>query len=146
MSQQSQTAAETYKLLLKTDDWKAFSDHVKGLYGNVCQACRLHSAATNVHHHFYEPGKLPWEYGLGDVTVLCPNCHRQMHNHLQNFRRYVFPKLKPREFQILNGALLVGLENNGALELTHAIASMCASKSSVQRFAYDAKTFLKEEA
>lgn len=138
------SAAEAYKVLLKSDDWTKFSDHVKGLFGNVCQACRLHSPVTNVHHHAYEPGRLPWEYDLSEVTVLCPGCHRQMHKHLQNFRRYVFPRLKPREFQILNGALLVGVENSNPLELVHAIASMCSSPDAVKRFAYDAKQFVEE--
>lgn len=145
MKPASQTLAEKYKLQLKDPKWTKFSDRIKGLRGNVCQSCRLASDVTHVHHHFYEGGRLPWEYGTGEVSVLCPACHHKMHSHLKNFRQFIFPKLKPREFQILNGALLVALEHNDTLEVMHALASMCASPSSIKRFAYDAKTFIGDD-
>lgn len=139
------TAGEAYKALLLTDEWRQFSDHVRRLYGNICQCCRLGGRPTHVHHHHYEPGKLPWEYELSSVTLLCSSCHGELHVHLKNFRRFVFPKMRPRIFQIINGALLVAFENNDPLLVAHAIASMCASPGSIKRFALEGKSIVESE-
>ena len=148
MNEQTHTSkamsiGDTYKLLLQTKEWKDFSGRIRVLFHNTCQSCRLGGRQTHVHHYSYEPGRLPWEYELSEVTLLCSVCHNELHIHLQNFRRYVFPKLKPRVFQIINGALIVGLEKNDPLMLAHAIACMCASPNSVKRFALEGKSIVE---
>lgn len=126
-----------YRQLLQTDEWRKFSENVRQNYGGCCNVCKRRTGPTHVHHLFYDPNRLPWEYATSDVVLLCQVCHEQLHEHLQKFRRYVFSKLTPRAFQVLNGALAVGLDYNDPLELCHAIANMCASPNSVKRFAHD---------
>jgi hypothetical protein len=125
-----------YRELLKSDEWKAFSRDIRQNHGGCCAICKRRDVITHVHHFYYDPNRLPWQYNSDEVVLLCETCHREMHKELQQFRKFVFGKLTPRTLQILNGALAVGLDNNDPLLLAHAIAEMCASPASVQRFAH----------
>lgn len=127
----------SYRELLQTNEWKAFSKDIRQNHGGCCRVCKRRDVVTQVHHLFYDAQRKPWEYTAEEVVLLCADCHEQTHEHLQNFRRIVFGKLTPRTFEILNGALSVGLDHNDPLELCHAIANMCASPGSVKRFAHD---------
>lgn len=129
----------SYKALLQTDEWKAFSRNVRQNYGGSCAVCKRSAphVITHVHHLFYDASRMPWEYECDEVVLLCQSCHHEMHDRLKEFRKYVFGKLNPQTFRVLNGALAVGLVHNNPLELVHAIASMCSSPNSVKRFAND---------
>lgn len=124
-----------YKALLQSDEWKAFSRDIRQNYGGCCAVCKRRDIVTHVHHLFYDLDRLPWEYGNEEVVLLCAPCHHEMHQHLQSFRKYVFGKLTPQTFRVLNGALAVGLDHNEPLKLMHAIAELCGSPNSVNRFA-----------
>lgn len=122
-----------YRELLGRDEWKKFSKGIRE-QRNFCEACKRGNVELNVHHFFYDASRLPWEYNSDEVTVLCRSCHEQIHECLQQFRTFVFRKLTPRSFQILNGALAVGLDNNDPLQFVYAVAEMAASPDSVKRF------------
>jgi 5-methylcytosine-specific restriction endonuclease McrA len=124
-----------YEQEITSDEWRDFSRDVRRDHGNACVVCRRSDVPTEVHHYFYSPKKKMWEHDQGDVTLLCSQCHREMHKQLVEFRKNVFRHLKPRTFQLLNEALSVGLANNDPLELMHAMAEMAASPRSVKMFA-----------
>lgn len=124
-----------YRDLLRTEAWKTFSRRIRDVNGNACRACKRSNVVTQVHHFAYESDRLPWEYKDDEVVLLCGACHEQLHTQLQQFRRFVFGKLTPQSFQVLNGALAVGLDHVDPLKLAYAIAEMCASPQSVERFA-----------
>lgn len=115
--------------------WETFAKRIRSSRGNACQVCKRTGVMTQVHHVAYEAGKKPWEYPDEDVVLLCEPCHSQLHVQLQRFRRHVFGKLKPREFQILNGALKVALEEFDSLEFVHALAEFVATPNLVKRYA-----------
>jgi hypothetical protein len=121
--------------LYKDDRWKAFSKRVRDFYANVCFRCRAANKTTNVHHWKYYPDRAPWEYELGEVAVLCVECHDTAHGHLQDFRRYVFPRLSPPAFRALNGALVAGLTKHDPIVIAYALAEMVATPGAVERFA-----------
>ena len=119
---------------LKRNEWKSFARGVRSSRGNTCETCRRCNVETHVHHLFYEPDKQPWEYDHSDVMLLCAECHKQMHEHLKQFRKYVFRNLDPKSFRVLNGALAVGLSEYNPLEFCYAVAEMASSPRSVKAF------------
>lgn len=133
------TSREAFFALYKDDRWKQFSRRVRDFHANQCHECRATDKQTQVHHWKYYPGRMPWEYDMGEVCVICADCHERYHEHLQNFRKYIFPRLGAQAFQVLNGALTVGLNNHKPLELAYAIASLVSSPRSVARFLEDWK-------
>lgn len=44
----------------------------------TCQKCGAQSH-LNVHHMYYEKGKMAWEYPNKDLITLCHNCHEDLH-------------------------------------------------------------------
>lgn len=131
------SSKEQWRLLYKDPRWKAFAAKVRAFYANKCTSCHATDKVTQVHHWKYQKGRMPWEYSIGEVDLLCSGCHSEYHEHHQNFRQYIFPKLTPRAFQVLNGALLVGFETYDPLELSYAIAALVSSPHSVKRFLHD---------
>lgn len=119
-----------------TFEWGAFAREAKRAANYSCQICRQGGpyVMLSVHHPFYEPGRRKWEYELKDVQVLCQPCHEKMHVCLQDFRKFVFPRLTPQTMRMLNGALSVGLENYEASELARAVAELVSSPGAVKRF------------
>jgi hypothetical protein len=129
------SSREAFFNLYKDPRWKEFSARVRTFHANVCASCRASNKTTQVHHWKYHPGRNPWEYDMGEVVLLCGGCHDKFHELLQDFRKYIFPRVPANAFQVLNGALAVGLSKHDPLVLMYAIASLVASPGSVQRFA-----------
>jgi len=122
-----------------TFEWRAFTQEAKRAANYACQLCRQGGPHMTlmVHHPFYVAGKRKWEYEISDVQVLCGPCHEAMHKRLQQFRQYVFPRLTPEAFRVLNGALSVGVVGYNAMVLARAVANMVASPGAVKRFSDD---------
>jgi hypothetical protein len=105
----------------------------------ACESCKQGGKPLQVHHLFYDPDREPWDYQIDEVVLLCSTCHEQLHGELARFRRYVFRKLTPAAFRVVNGALAAGLDAHDPLKFAYAVASMAASPGSVERFAADWK-------
>lgn len=43
----------------------------------TCQHCRATDKPLNVHHKFYEKGRMPWEYLDYALITLCEDCHKE---------------------------------------------------------------------
>lgn len=127
-------ASKPYRELLATDEWKMFARDFRRQRDNSCAHCKRTGVETNVHHLFYEPDKLPWEYATTELVLLCRECHEGIHEELKKFRKYVFSYLNRQSFRVLNGALRVGLEQNNPLDFCYAVAEMAASPRSVTNF------------
>ncbi len=50
----------------------------------TCRSCGAsgEGVTLNVHHAYYEKGRKPWEYGNRTLITWCENCHKHMHNAL----------------------------------------------------------------
>lgn len=70
---------EYYKHLLKDKRWKEFRLKVLSERGNKCECCGG-TDILQIHHTFYMSGKMPWEYDIKDMRVLCRTCHQRTHN------------------------------------------------------------------
>ena len=129
------TNLKSYSEQLRTPEWKAFRQRVIDVNGRACRACRRSDKIIQVHHLFYEKTRKPWDYELNEVTVLCEDCHASMHDELQKFRKFVFDKLEPQTFRIVNGALCVALTQYDRLTFSHALAEFVSSPNMVSNYA-----------
>ena len=70
---------EYYKHLLEDKRWKEFRLKVLSERGNKCEFCGG-TDVLQIHHTFYIRGKMPWEYDIKDMRVLCRTCHQKIHH------------------------------------------------------------------
>lgn len=126
----------SYSQLLQRQEWKDFSSFIRRDRGNACECCRRTRVQTQTHHVFYDANKKPWEHDPTDMVLLCSECHKELHEELKKFRKFVFKKLQPGTFRVLNGALAVALSKYDSLEFVHSVAELAASPRSVTKFAY----------
>ena len=70
---------EYYNRLLEDKRWKEFRLKVMSERGNKCECCGG-TDILQIHHTFYMSGKMPWEYDIKDMRVLCKKCHQRIHN------------------------------------------------------------------
>ena len=70
---------EYYNRLLEDKRWKEFRLKVMSERGNRCECCGG-TDILQIHHTFYISGKMPWEYNIDDMRVLCKKCHQRIHN------------------------------------------------------------------
>lgn len=73
---------EYYNRLLEDKRWKEFRLKVLSERGNKCECCGG-TDVLQIHHTFYMSGKMPWEYDIDDMRVLCRTCHQRIHNIIQ---------------------------------------------------------------
>lgn len=68
-----------YENLLKDERWKLFRLKVMSERGCSCEYCGS-TEIIQIHHTEYVKGRLPWEYDIKDMRVLCKRCHQRIHN------------------------------------------------------------------
>ena len=73
---------EYYNRLLEDKRWKEFRLKVLSERGSRCECCGG-TDILQIHHTFYISGKMPWEYDINDMRVLCRTCHQRIHNIIQ---------------------------------------------------------------
>lgn len=70
---------EYYNRLLEDKRWKEFRLKVLSERGCSCEYCGS-TEIIQIHHTEYVKGRLPWEYDIKDMRVLCKRCHQRIHN------------------------------------------------------------------
>ena len=70
---------EYYNRLLEDKRWKEFRLKVLSERGDKCECCGG-TDILQIHHTFYIIGKMPWEYDINDMRVLCRTCHQKIHH------------------------------------------------------------------
>lgn len=70
----------SYSELLSRPEWEAKRTEVFSRTG-CCDDCgrARWSRRLEVHHLYYELGRMPWDYPLQDLVALCRECHRIRH-------------------------------------------------------------------
>lgn len=79
---ESHKRKEYYNRLLEDKRWKEFRLKVMSERGSRCECCGG-THILQIHHTFYISGKMPWEYDIKDMRVLCKMCHQRIHNIIQ---------------------------------------------------------------
>jgi hypothetical protein len=66
-----------YKELLQNPFWQKKRLLVLARDRFACQRCSNELSTLHIHHEYYSPGKLPWEYPDEALTTLCDLCHEK---------------------------------------------------------------------
>lgn len=128
-------ASSSYTKALQSGRWHQFAHEMREQKGNYCECCKRSNCVLQVHHLFYDASRELWEYGASEVVLLCAGCHAQIHEQLRLFRRFVFGKMTPRVFEIVNGALAVAFDKYEPLVVAHALAEFVSTPTMVERYA-----------
>ena len=68
---------KNYYELLKDPRWQKKRLEVMERAGFECEECENNEVTLNVHHTYYEKGKMPWEYPTESLQCLCEECHKR---------------------------------------------------------------------
>lgn len=78
----------SYEEQLQTPEWKAKRQEVIDYFWGYCTKCGT-SRNIQVHHKYYEPGKMAWEYPVNVCLVtLCKDCHQLEHGLVPERKPY----------------------------------------------------------
>lgn len=70
----------TYEEQLQTPEWEAKRQEVIDYFWGYCTKCGT-SKNLQVHHKYYESGRMAWEYPINVCLItLCKDCHTLEHN------------------------------------------------------------------
>lgn len=89
-----------YEKLLLRPEWDKRRRSILRAWGGGCMRCETEDRPLHVHHKYYLPGKLPWEYPTDAFEVLCDICHRKEHNHFVNVGSGIRPVKTIRQVMV----------------------------------------------
>jgi hypothetical protein len=69
----------SYAELLRDPRWQKRRLEMLEKAGWACAECGDKERTLHVHHLRYRRGLKPWEYGDGELLVLCEDCHTRWH-------------------------------------------------------------------
>lgn len=81
----------------------------------TCEVCGSTEKTLNVHHKEYFKDHEPWDYFVGQLSVLCEECHEEMHHfdHVKWASSYIHIKDRNKASVVLAG--LADLDYEGFL-------------------------------
>lgn len=68
----------SYSELLKSPKWQKKRLEIFKRDRFKCKLCSDTETSLNIHHTYYENGKLPWEYESESLVTLCEHCHYEL--------------------------------------------------------------------
>lgn len=63
-----------------------------------CQWCQDDNQTLHVHHLYYTPGKVVWDYPLDAFLTLCETCHAEEYENRPQEEKWLLEELKKRGF------------------------------------------------
>jgi hypothetical protein len=73
---------KTYWEKLQDPRWQKLRLEAMSSNDFCCEICGDGESTLNVHHKEYFKDHNPWDYALGQLAVLCENCHHHLHSKL----------------------------------------------------------------
>lgn len=125
----------TYANKLKNPKWKAFSKNAIRSKGGFCDSCKQNGKVIQCHHNFYDLSREPWEYDIGEVRVLCSECHESFHFNLNEIRKNFLPYFDCGSLQILARVLPLLLVNNDSRTVAMALAKLATQPGTIKAMA-----------
>lgn len=71
---------KTYWQKLQDPRWQKLRLKAMEATDFSCEICGDDEATLNVHHKEYFKGHEPWDYNIGQLSVLCEDCHEAQHD------------------------------------------------------------------
>jgi len=68
-----------YQDQIKDPRWQKKRLEILELHDFTCINCNSKEKTLNVHHIKYKKNSLIWEYDDDELTVLCEDCHKELH-------------------------------------------------------------------
>jgi len=65
----------SYSDKLRDPRWQRVRLEIMQRDAFTCQLCERTDRTLNVHHHYYENGRDPWDYPANSLTTMCEDCH-----------------------------------------------------------------------
>jgi hypothetical protein len=87
-------AKMTYGEQLKHPNWQRKRLEALEAAEFKCEACLDGETTLHVHHKRYVKGRMAWEYEIGELAVLCEDCHSSAHEADEQFKA-VLATLRP---------------------------------------------------
>lgn len=126
--------SSSYSEQINSDQWRDFARNIRR-ERNFCECCKRGDVSLQVHHIFYDFDRKLWEYGAGEVMVLCVECHQSITTELRQFRKHVFKYFSGPNLKILNGALAVAMTQYDPAVFVHALAEFVGNSRLVENHA-----------
>jgi len=115
----------TYSELLQDPRWDEKRKEILKRDDLTCQECKITDVTLQVHHHFYHPNTMPWDYDNDVLITLCEPCHLQ-EEFLKSFDSLGFQYL-----------LTMGLTRNKVSQIIQAIGKRLDKADNISiEFAY----------
>lgn len=73
-------ASKTYQQKLLDPRWQRKRLEAMEKAEFACEMCGDKESTLHVHHKQYIKGREPWEYEIGQLAVLCKDCHSSGHD------------------------------------------------------------------
>lgn len=123
MATKKQTTKTSYQQQLDDPRWQKKRLEILERESFACQECKAKDKKLNVHHNYYDKGKMAWEYNETCYDVLCDDCHEKRHKAL----KYVEIALCGKGTQYIEKvACIIELSNEEDLYGLGCIAGKCA--------------------
>ncbi len=68
----------TYSEKLKDPRWQKMRLQVMERDYFSCLHCHSQDKTLNVHHTYYEPNRMPWDYPIESFMTVCEDCHEEI--------------------------------------------------------------------
>lgn len=85
----------SYARLLQDERWRQRRHEALQFHGHACGQCGA-SSNLQVHHPRYVRGRMPWQYRVTELEVLCRPCHEREHPR-QTLRSRLLQRLEGLE-------------------------------------------------
>jgi hypothetical protein len=90
-----------YADLLKDPRWQKKRLQIMERDKFTCRSCGDTKTTLNVHHAYYEKGKMPWDYPDESLVTWCEECHERRQK-MQNYIMSVLNEYTMDEFSGLH--------------------------------------------
>jgi len=86
----------TYAEKLRDPRWQKKRLEIMQRDEFTCMVCGETESTLNVHHHYYDKGKDPWDYEDNALITMCEDCHESEKNRRKEIEDLLLDTLKRR--------------------------------------------------
>lgn len=107
-----------WKAQYKHPNWQRKRLEALEASGFKCQRCGDTEMQIHVHHKRYVKGRMIWEYGIGELEVMCETCHEQTHAEKDALQGFIAKLSSEAVLEILGVVVGYCEERHGIAHVT----------------------------